>query len=219
MSLTPPEPQENSFHWFPFLFSQCTWTHWCGASENVLTGRSEKRRQNFKQVPENQRLKSSITLGCFKCRHQKSYLMDWSWWSYNGFRQCQTDGCNGFLCRLAIGSLSVAPALHGVLHTFAGGSLYLLLGDHILNWLQKHSRKQEKETSATPVGRKILCLDIFCNYTYLAQMLLCRFSALLNIWIQYSTLQRKWPDLIIYSQFDTECSLSQQQITAGCYAL
>lgn len=67
-----------------------------------------RKRQNFKQVPENRRLKSSITLSCFKCRHQKSYLMDWFWWSYNGFCQCWTDGCNGFLCRLAIGSLSVA---------------------------------------------------------------------------------------------------------------
>lgn len=132
-------------------------------------------RQNFKQVPENRRLKSSITLGCFKCRHQKSYLMDWSWWSYNGFCQCQTDGCNGFLCRLPIGSLSVALALHGVLHTFARGSLYELLGDHILNWLQKHSRKPEKEKSATPVGRKILHLDIFfVIYVHLVQTPLCR---------------------------------------------
>lgn len=78
-----------------------------------------RKRWNFKQVPDNRRLKSFITLDCFKFRHQKSYLMDWSWWSYNGFHQYQTEGCNGFLCRLAIGSLSVAPALHGALYTFA----------------------------------------------------------------------------------------------------
>lgn len=63
---------------------------------------------------------------------------------------------------------------------------------------------------------------LFVILVYLAQMPLCRFSALLNIYSRHyvlQTLRRKWPDLIIYSRFDTECSLSQQQTTAGCFAL
>lgn len=163
-----PQPQETHFHGSHFFppgnTLPMTPTRPTDVELQLLRSywlANLRERQNFKQVPENWRIISSITLGCFKCRHQKGYLMDWSWWSYNGFRQCQTDGCNRFLCQLPIGSLSVAPALYGALHTFAGGFLYLLFGDHILNWLQKHSRKQEKETSATPVGRKILLLAIF----------------------------------------------------------
>lgn len=51
-----------------------------------------------------------------KRKKKKSYLMDWFWWSYNGFRQGRTDGCNGFLCWLPIESqlhqLSMEHSIH-----------------------------------------------------------------------------------------------------------
>lgn len=66
-----------------------------------------RKRQNFKQFHENRRLRPSITMGCFKCRHQKSYLMDWSRWSYDGFCQCHTGCCSVFICWAPIRRLSV----------------------------------------------------------------------------------------------------------------
>lgn len=87
-----------------------------------------RKRQNFKQVHENRRLKPSITMGCFKCRHQKSYLMDWSRWSYDGFCQCHTGCCNVFVCWAPIGWLSVVLEyfmhMPGCLYIWSWGTIY-----------------------------------------------------------------------------------------------
>lgn len=130
----------------------------------------------------------------------KNYLMDWSLWSYNGFQQCQSDGRNGFLCRLPIGSLSAPPARRGAYRTFARGSLHLLLGDHKLNWLLKRSTKQENETS--PVGREYNVLTSFLELMSTTQRRARIDFQLCSIFTRdvlgKRRLQWKWPLSIIY---------------------
>lgn len=99
--------------------------------------------------------------------------------------------------------LSGPPDLHGDLQMLARGSSYLLSGGTKILNLKKTKQKNRQHTWTRWV-----------IYIYLI-ILISKdgFFACFQ-----ESPENKWPYLIIYSQCDAECSVSQE-ITAGCFAL